>query len=157
MRRTQWLLALLFSLLAPTAAFAAEAQCPLPLTECLMQYQRMKERPWLGVVIEMDSVTHQRVIQSVVPGSPAEQAGVRAGDVLLQIERKAPAEWFAGKAGWKDSDELPVAVQRDGAQRMLNVKAQAIPEELFAKYVGVHMIEGHLAYMHHDAHPEEHH
>ena len=156
MRSTQWLLAVLLSLLAPTAALAAEAKCPLPLTECLMQYQRMRERPWLGVVIETDSVTHQRVIQSVVPGSPAEHAGIRAGDVLLRIESKPPSEWFAGKAGWKESDELPVAVQRAGAERTVSVKAHAIPEELFAKYVGVHMIEGHLAYLHEDAHSNEH-
>lgn len=157
MRRACWLLALALLLIVPISALAAETKCPLPLTECLMQFQRMRERPWLGVVVEMDSVSHQRVIQSVVPGSPAEAAGIRAGDVLLKIESKPPAEWFAGKAGWKDSDELPVAVQREGAQRMLTVKAHAISEELFAKYIGVHMIEGHLAYLHDDAHSGEHH
>lgn len=40
---------------------------------------------------------------------------------------------------------------------MLTLKAHAIPEELFAKYIGVHMIEGHLAYLHGDAHSGEHH
>ena len=157
MRRAYWLFALALALIAPSSALAAEPKCPLPLTECLMQYQRMRERPWLGVVIEMDSVSHQRVIQSVVPGSPAEAAGIHAGDVLLKIESKLPSEWFAGKAGWKDSDDLPVAIQRDGAERMLTMKAHAIPEELLAKYVGVHMLEGHLAYLHDDVHSSEHH
>ena len=74
-----------------------------------MQFQRMRERPWLGVSVEMDSVTHQRVIRSVEPGSPAHRAGIHPGDVIL------------------------------------------------AKYVGVHMLEGHLAYMHGEEHDAEHH
>lgn len=154
----RWLCSLLLLALsfAPSAVSAAESKCPLPLTECLMKYQRMRERPWLGVSVEIDSVTQERVVVDIAPGGAAERAGIRIGDVLVQIEGKPPADWFAGKAGWKDGDELPVAVRRAESARTLRLRAQGISEELLAKYVGVHMLEGHLAYMHDDHADGEH-
>ena len=137
----------LFALLVAGSAFAAEDKCPLDLNTCLNQYQRMKERPWLGVSMERDSAS-RFVIQAVEPKSPSERAGVRPGDILNGIEGKPPADWFAGKAGWKSGEVANIEVTRHDRAVALKLKFEAIPEAIFARIIGVHMIEGHLAYMH---------
>jgi predicted metalloprotease with PDZ domain len=148
MRRRFWLPVLL--LLAATPAAAAEPKCPLELSVCLNQYEKMKHRPWLGVSVERDSVTGDVVVHDVRPDGPARRAGLKAGDVLESIEGMPAPEWFATKAGWKTGDHGAVAIRRDGHEKRLDLPYQAIPEEVFARIVGTHMIEGHLAYMNHD-------
>ena len=37
---------------------------------------------------------------------------------------------------------------RGGRPHHVELRYQAIPEDVFAKIIGTHMIEGHLAYMH---------
>lgn len=137
----------LFALLVAGPAFAAQDKCPLDLNTCLNQYQRMKERPWLGVSLERDS-TNRFVIRAVEPKSPSQRAGVRPGDVLQNIEGLKPADWFAGKAGWKSGEVGALEVSRQDRPVALKLKFEAIPEEIFARIVGIHMVEGHLAYMH---------
>lgn len=147
-------LALLF-LLPVAAVHAAQPKCPLDPEACLEQFALMKERPWLGVEVHTDSLG-RRSITRVVPGSPAQRAGVKVGDELLRVDGKAPADWFAGKAGWKSGDTKDVTVLRGGRERALHMPCEAIPEDLFARIVGEHMLEGHLAYMQTDGEGDAH-
>lgn len=146
----------LLALLAAAPA-AAEDQCPLDLTTCLEQYQRMRERPWLGVSVDRDS-SQRLVVRAVEPRSPSHRAGVRPGDVIEKIEGRSPADWFAGKAGWKNGDTGGLAVVRHDKLVVLKLRFEPIPEEVFARIIGVHMVEGHLAYLdeHEDSATEEH-
>jgi predicted metalloprotease with PDZ domain len=109
----------------------------------------MQERPWLGVSIDRDS-SSRYVIQRVEPRSPSQRAGVREGDVLQTIDGKRPADWFAGKAGWKTGETRSLEVIRQGHPVALKLRLETIPEEVFARIVGIHMVEAHLAYMDHD-------
>ena len=148
MRPCRWLptVALLF---VAVPAFAAEPKCPLDLATCLAQYEHMRVRPWLGVDVDVDSAG-RRLIVRVQPGSPAERAGLRAGDVLQSIEGRTPQDWFAGKAGWRTGESGEIDVERQGKEKKLELKYEAIPEEVLARIIGIHMLEGHLAYMHPD-------
>jgi membrane-associated protease RseP (regulator of RpoE activity) len=147
---------LALALLAPAGARAAEPKCELDATTCLEHFERMRRRPWLGVKFDTDS-TGRMVVHEVVPGSPAQRAGVRAGDVLRAIEGQPPSQWFAGKAGWGPQERGGITVLRGHREKTLMVVYEAIPEELFARIVGLHMIEAHLAYMPHEsAGPENH-
>ena len=137
----------LFALFVAGSAFAAEQKCPLELNTCLEQYLRMKERPWLGISVERDS-TGRAVVVGVESRSPAQRAGVRPGDVLRRIEGRKPADWFAGKAGWKSGDVGDLEVTRHDRPVAMKLRYEAIPEAVFARIIGVHMVEGHLAYMH---------
>ena len=134
------------SLALGTAALAAEPKCPLALHDCLEQYTHMRERPWLGVWIEADSVTGARRVERVIPGGTAEAAGVRPGDELKSIGGKPPAEWFAGKAGWRTGDRATLAVNRDGRTLALEITLVPIADETLAQLMGAHLLAGHLAY-----------
>jgi S1-C subfamily serine protease len=146
MRRSAWLTFVL--LLVPVIASAAQPKCPLPLDSCIVRFGRMHERPWLGVVLHLDSLSGHDMIDSVVVGTPAFKAGFKRGDVLQTIDDRPALDYFlATKAGWKDGDTVHATVLRNGHDKSLPFRAQHIPEELFARIVGEHMIEGHLAYM----------
>jgi len=147
MRPMRWLP--FIALLVAAPALAVEPKCPLDLTTCLNQFQRMRERPWLGVGIDRDSLG-RFVIQSVEPNSPSQRAGVHPGDVLESIEGKPPGDWFAGKAGWRSDGSGDLEVIRGGHPKTVKMRFEGIPEDVFARIIGVHMIEGHLAHMHDD-------
>jgi S1-C subfamily serine protease len=148
MRRWSWGLLALLVLAAPVRA--AQPRCPLPLGECMAQFGAMRDRPWLGVEVETDSVTGARVVHAVVPGGPAARAGVKPGDTLRKLGGVAPQLWFAGKAGWKsdwkDGQAVAITVERAGHERALQMPLAHISEETLAEIIGVHVLEGHLAY-----------
>lgn len=141
--------------LAPAPARAKEPKCPLPLADCMLQYAELRDRGWLGIEIDRDTTTQVATIVRVVPGGPAEQAGLRAGDVI-QKTTGYDQTWIAGKAGWKDAKPVQVAVLRAGKPAAFAVHCGVIPEDYLAQMIGVHVLEGHLAYMEkpgeHDAH-----
>lgn len=153
MRR--FLTAVLALALFASPAVAKQPRCPLPMDQCLAHFTRMHERPWLGVELEPDSVTHMPIIRRLVPGGPAERAGVHVGDRIQKLGGLEAGEFFAGKAGWKDAPQTPLAVLRDGKVHPLQLPNMPMPDDVFARILGEHMLEGHLAYAHGAAHPEE--
>jgi S1-C subfamily serine protease len=69
------------------------------------------------------------LVVEVLPGSPAERAGLRAGDILLSVGEQPVANaeslqklLFADAIGIK----LELSLLRDGAER----RAVAVPEEM---------------------------
>ncbi len=153
-------LALLALVCVAPMAHAEQPRCPLPLGECMAQFGHMRERPWLGVEIVRDSLTGERRVNAVVPGSPAAKAGVKPGDVLQKLGGVDPQQWFAGKAGWKagwkDGEEVAITVGRAGREQSLTMPLGHISEETLAEMIGVHVLEGHLAYSEEGQAHEEH-
>ena len=145
MRPIRWLPIIALAISVP--ALAAERKCPLDLATCLNQFQRMRERPWLGVTVDRDSMG-RFVIHSVEPKSPSQRAGIHPQDVIERIEGKPPGEWFAGKAGWRVGETGDIDVLRGKQPKSLKLRYETIPEDVFARVIGLHMVEGHLAYMH---------
>lgn len=150
MRANRILPLLMLVLLAATPAGSKEPACPYDIGACLMMFEGLKQRPWLGVTVEADTVNHHSVIKSVIPGSPADRAGLKPGDRVTRIAGRAPREWYmATKASWepRDDESGELAVLRDGQPLKLNLRYERIPDDQFARIVGVHMVDGHLAHM----------
>jgi predicted metalloprotease with PDZ domain len=102
---------------------------PLPLTETLelagMRLDRREVRePFLGISA-IPSPTGDLEIASVVPGSPAAEAGLLVGDVLLAVGDEQVAgtpDWSeAFRAAYRDKEGAPLAikVRRNGVEQAL--------------------------------------
>jgi serine protease Do len=99
-------------------------------------------RGWLGVLIQ--DVTRDlaesfgmkvpagALVAQVMPGSPAERAGIRVGDVIVAyggtaIETSAALPPMVGRS--KIGDTVQLKVIRDGKPRMLRVQLAELPED----------------------------
>ena len=92
----------------------------LPLAGMRLRSDTLRE-PRLGVSSALDS-TGAIVIEQVLPGSAAEEAGVKAGDVLLalgDVEITDPdfGAQFRARFGRSEGDSLPIRVRR-GAETL---------------------------------------
>ena len=74
-------------------------------------------RPLLGVTVgEADSSGGVRV-ESVAPGTPAEEAGLESGDVIVTVDGETvdgPRALVAAIAAKSPGDEVTLSVERDG-------------------------------------------
>ena len=130
-------------------ALAAQPKCPLDPETCLAAFERMRHRPFVGVLLDQDS-SGVVTVTNVVPGGPAEQAGMKVGDVLIQLNgvpiSDAP-KLIVGKAGWKTGVRVRYRVRHGDAERDVALTLGQITDEQLARLIGEHMVEAHLAYM----------
>ncbi|PTL85252.1 trypsin-like peptidase domain-containing protein [Vitiosangium sp. GDMCC 1.1324] len=103
-----------------------------------------KVRPaWVGIEVQELSSrlarqlgwdrTYGVVVSDVEPGSPAEQAGVRRGDVLAEMggSRISDAEDYVTRArGYPARAAFPLVIFREGGQRAVQVTPVEFPPQL---------------------------
>ncbi|OJT20839.1 peptidase S1 [Archangium sp. Cb G35] len=103
-----------------------------------------KVRPsWVGIEVQQLSPrlarqlgwdrTYGVLVSDVEPGSPAEQAGVRRGDVLAEMggSRISDAEDYVSRArGYPARAAFPLVLFREGGQRTLQVTPVEFPPQL---------------------------
>jgi len=120
--------------------FAIPAALVQRVVESAVGGAKSIQRPWLGLKtkpVDSDiaaSLGLPRpegcVVTAVYPGSPAEQAGIIAGDLILSVDN-APVTDDAG-IGYaaqtrRIGDTLTVRLRRNGAERTAPVKLQPAP------------------------------
>jgi serine protease Do len=105
-------------------------------------------RAWLGVIIQdinndlAESFGLDRpagaLVSRVLPDSPAEKSGLRAGDIILEfgsevIEHSAELPYRVG--GMKAGDKVKTLVYRDGRKKELTLILESRPDDpqLFAQ------------------------
>ncbi|MGC4090252.1 MAG: redoxin domain-containing protein [Polyangiaceae bacterium] len=88
---------------------------------------------WLGVELATRTTEDAGVlVRAVVPGSPAERAGVLAGDVIVSVEGQnvaKPSELVAQVSGRHPGERVALAVSRQGASRLLGAELEPMPNE----------------------------
>lgn len=138
--------------LAAGAASAGDdkhEKCTAEATACIRNMvANLRQRGWIG--IEWDRHDGRPRITHVVGGSPAEEAGVRVGDVVAafnDISTTDPEEvmWAEMKRALIPGKVITLSVLRDGAARQIDVTLVAVPEEIIAQWVGRHVMEHHAA------------
>ncbi|HKQ65149.1 MAG TPA: Do family serine endopeptidase, partial [Methylomirabilota bacterium] len=104
------------------------------------------ERGWLGVSIQpltkdlaknfkRDS-TNGALVSSVIEGSPAEKAGLKAGDVIVEFNGKKVAkatELPSLVADLTVGRDVPMVIVRDGSEMRLNARIARLEDETPAK------------------------
>ncbi|MBV9465971.1 MAG: PDZ domain-containing protein [Solirubrobacterales bacterium] len=71
-------------------------------------------QPWLGVEMSSSPIGGA-MVDRVIPGSPAEAAGIKPGDVITQIDTEpvaAPSIVSAAIAGLQPGDQVDIQLQR---------------------------------------------
>ncbi len=82
------------------------------------------DRPFLGTVPDFERQEEGYGISGVVPGSPAEKAGLKAGDVIVQLNGqpiKSLADIEAALRKHKPGDKVRLVARRDGQEVQLEV------------------------------------
>lgn len=89
------------------------------------------------------------VVKRVVPGSPAEAAGMKPGDALVALNgtplgEKSEAAKKAAQKAMVPGGKVTYTVLRDGKERPVEVTLGKLPREVLAQWVGAHMLESHV-------------
>ena len=95
-------------------------------------------RPWIGVRLEQprtenprDYIARGARIAAVTPGSPAERAGIRSGDVLVRSRARTIRnrfDWDAALLDLRVGDQVPLVVHRGTSDVPVNVTIADLPE-----------------------------
>jgi S1-C subfamily serine protease len=92
-------------------------------------------RPWLGIAMqELTPELQQQfgaesgvLVSDVTPGDPAAEAGLKAGDVIVQVGEKAvqtPHDVQFAVLAYQPGDEIALTILRQGEQRQVTVVAR---------------------------------
>jgi Do/DeqQ family serine protease len=126
------------AILSPTGAnlgigFAVPSNMARSVMEQIAKFGKVV-RGYLGVVVQSItpelakqfgvSSTSGALISEVEPGSPAEKAGVRRGDIVLQLNGtslREPRELLLGVSKMKPGTTINLTISRDGKQQQASV------------------------------------
>lgn len=107
------------------------------IVEDLLEHGSVRQ-PWVGIRLEAPRVETARQVASVgaivarvVPGSPAENAGVRVGDQIMAAAGRAvrnPFEWEARLLDLRVGEALPITVRRGGREVQFSLRVGDSPE-----------------------------
>ena len=107
------------------------------VVEDLLRYGEVR-RPWIGVQLLTPNTRNPRellqqgaVVASVVRGSPADRAGLRAGDVIVRAGARTVRntyDWQAVLLDARPGERLPLVVRRGGGEREALVVVADLPE-----------------------------
>lgn len=89
------------------------------------------EHAWLGVHVDIDPTRTSARVLEVVPGSPAEQAGLRVGDLIDAVGDQSistTASLWTLVQRQAPGDRVDLAVTRNGERRLIGVELAALPD-----------------------------
>ena len=95
-------------------------------------------RPWIGVRLRYpqsdnvrETIAAGAIIASVTPGSPADRASLKPGDVILRAGMRAirnPFDWEASLLDLRVGESVPLRVRRGQREFEATVSVQDLPE-----------------------------
>jgi len=138
--------ALVLALAVPAWAGHGE-KCNYPTQECLDHMATMmKSGGWVGVELDFDEETGIPTVKKVVPGSPAETAGIEPGDVFVALNgvrfgKDNEEALKKAKKDWKPGQSVSYTLSRNGLDKKVEVTLAPMPADIMAAWVGQHMLQ----------------
>jgi len=112
------------------------------VTEDLLAHGTVR-RPWIGLKPEIPQGQSQReslragvIVGAVVPGSPADRAGIRRGDMLVRSRSRVihnAFDWEAELLDLRVGDQVPLVLKRGARDVPVSVTIADLPEVSAAK------------------------
>lgn len=142
-----WVLVIAVALTAPALA-GDKHPCTASTQDCLdKMVTKMQHKGWVG--IEYDKKKDKGdspVLAKVYPDSPASQAGLEKGDVLLAVNGvkfgdEDEAKWKKVKQNWTPGSTITYTIARGGKKKQVDVTLSKVPEDVLAAWVGEHMMQ----------------
>ncbi|MEO7359531.1 MAG: trypsin-like peptidase domain-containing protein [Gemmatimonadaceae bacterium] len=107
------------------------------IAEDLLEHGSVRQ-PWVGVRLQASDVQSAReaagvgaVVGRVVPGSPAEKAGLKVGDQIVMAGNrvvKNPFDWEARLLDLRVGESIPITLKRAGRQVTMQLTVADAPE-----------------------------
>lgn len=143
--RSKILLALTALALVASSAYAG-GKCTQDTQTCL-NYLAAKAGKEAYIGVDAEKVEGKGYkLTKVKYGSPAEQAGLKAGDIIVALggftlaEESEEMKTFY-KENMKPGNTVAYTFIRNGKEKTTKIKLATMPEDAFAKKVGMHMIQ----------------
>lgn len=140
--------ALGMALAAPGFAGSGE-KCTQDAQACLNRFASYQSKGWVGIEYDKTADEKGHVVKRTLPGSPAEAAGFKAGDILVSLNGVAltadKAALKQAKGDWSVGQSVSYKVSRGNKEVALTVKLGAMPKDVLARMVGDHMIRDHMS------------
>jgi serine protease Do len=96
-------------------------------------------QPWLGIKLELPETSSPLGalrfgvdVRAVVPGSPGDRAGIKAGDTLVKAGSRVlhnPFDWEAEKLDLRVGERVQLTVKRGERQFPVSVTVASLPDE----------------------------
>lgn len=120
------------------------------VAEDLIEYGEVR-RPWIGELLRTavsdnprDVITSGVVLRGVVPGSPAERAGLRAGDRIVKAKNRTLRnvfDWEAVRLALRVGETVPLVIRRGERDFTVSVTVADRPEVSAPKVTVLREIE----------------
>ncbi len=141
--------ALLLAPVSSSAVAGEEYKCTTPTQECLDKMtDNLMKRGWLGIFgnqLRENGTMYTEIIE-VVPGSPAEKAGIRPGDILVAINgvdliESNKERLYKIQKKNKPGVTFRYTILRKKHRIYKTVQLASMPYEVIVRAVGEHMLE----------------
>ena len=139
--------------------FAIPAKRALRIVDDLIRYGEV-HTPWIGAVVQdlSDELAnhfgvqrrHGVLVRSIEQGSPADEAGVRAGDVIVDIDERPVQSSDQYEQRIRDHSaeaEIRLTIRRDRDERVVRVRGRNFPSDradaIAWKLIGLRVRQAH--------------
>ncbi|HEU5179187.1 MAG TPA: PDZ domain-containing protein [Candidatus Polarisedimenticolia bacterium] len=138
--------ALALALALPAWAGHNGEKCNYPTQECLDHMaEKLKSSGWVGVELDYNEATGIPTVTKVVPGSPAEAAGIQPGDVFVALNgvkmiKDNEEALNAAKKEWKPGQSVTYTISHNGYDKKVDLTLAPMPADVMAVWIGKHML-----------------
>ena len=129
---------------------AREARCTKDSKDCAASMREMfQTRGWSGIEEESHNDDWTRTIRSIIPGSPADRVGLKAGDVIVSVngmtlsEVNEPRVRTLYAKGFKIGERLSIGIMRGDEISTIKVPLERIPDAVLTARIERHGKEQH--------------
>lgn len=121
--------------------------CAYDDQECLDKLTaKLSSKGWVGIEMETHKKTGGWTVTLVEPGSPAQRAGLREGDVLLAVNgvrygSEDKQQWKAVQSAMTIGNTITYVVLRDDEKQKIDVTLGRVPDDVMASWIDRHTLK----------------